>query len=30
MDDEDIISFAAGEGSGGLSSIIKNLMKKDN
>lgn len=29
MNDEDVISFAAGEGSGGLSSIIKNLMKKD-
>ena len=30
MDDNDVINFAAGEGSGGLSSIIKNLMKKDN
>jgi len=27
--DESVLTFAAGEGSNGLSSIIKNLMKKD-
>jgi hypothetical protein len=29
MTDENVLTFAAGEGASGLSSIIKNLMKKD-